>query len=339
MMEVMEVQVMDVNVHDYVNVLEVAEDKVEECVCSKCGVSYFRVKGSYMAKTVCKKCLCENRRKQRKILPYTIQDGIATFTTHKGDTFTVDEEDAEIVSQYCWCVNNSTGYLQGRVTGKLVYLHRFILGVESDKNLIVDHINHDILNNCRSNLRICSYQENNRNRKDVKGIYKNSNNTYQAYIAVDGEKIHLGTYESEQMARAVRLIAEKVYFGEFSSNVDLFNDPELVRLYEEALTNNKHYHQNETRIDGDVVYVTASSKEFVIDLEDYEKMKDYKWHNDRGRIRTWINGEHQLLTRFLMGLTKADKNKRVKFIDGDKFNFRRENLEVIEFKTKSKNQD
>ena len=43
-----------------------------------------------------------------------------------------------------------------------------------------------------------------------------------------------------------------------------------------------------------------------------------------------------MLTRVLLGLEKADKNKRVKFRDGNRFNFRRNNLQIIECKTKKK---
>ena len=286
-------------------------------------------------------CDCESKEtKKKQKMEYTVKDGVATFVDSKGRTFFVDSDDAERVAEYTWCVNGN-GYVQCWVTGKYVYLHRFVMGLvdSEDKTLMVDHRDGRKVNNCKENLRICTNQENQRNRKDVKGIYKNSNGTYQAYIAVDGKQIHLGTYESEQMARAVRLIAEKEYFGEFSSNVDLFEDPETKRLYEEAMESIRLRHKNKVRIDEDVVYVTASSKEFVIDLEDYEKIKNYKWYNERGRIRAWIDGELQQLARHLLGLPKGDRTKRVRFKDGNNLNFRRENLQVVECKTKTKNEE
>lgn len=286
----------------------------------------------------------ENKKKKQK-MDYVIEGNVAKFTTSQGIEFMVDAEDADRVSKYSWCVNNH-GYVVGRVNGKVVSLHRFILGVldSEDRTLIVDHRDFCKVNNCRSNLRICTNQENQRNRKDVKGIYKNPNNTYQAYIAVDGEKIHLGTYESEQMARAVRLIAEKEYFGEFSPNVDLYEDAETLKLYEEAMASIEYLHKNECRIDEDenVVYVTVSgkgiTKEFVINLDDYEKIKRYKWYMiTNGLIEARVDGEHQKLTRVLLGLKKGDRSKRVRFIDGDNLNYRRNNLEVIECKVKTKN--
>ena len=329
-----EVRVQEVNENDYVNVLEVAEDKVEECVCSRCGVSYFRVIGSNQAKKVCKKCFYENRT---KTLSYTISNGVATFTTHKGITFTVDEEDCKRVAKYNWWVNASTGYVQGWVKGKLILLHRFILELNPTNKVLVDHINHDTRNNCKSNLRVCSHQENQRNRKDVKGYYKTPNEKYASRIAVDGKYINLGNYDTLEQANAVRIMAEKEYYGEFSPNVDLFDDIEIKRLYEEAIESIRLRHQNKARIEDDVVYITASSKEFVINIDDYEKIKDYKWCiNNKGQIIGRIDGEIQMLARFLLGLTKGDRTKKVRFIDGDKLNFRRENLKVVECKTKNK---
>ena len=232
--------------YDYVNAEEVNEDDVEVCTCGRCGITYLRVKGSSRAKTLCKKCFYETRKNKNEGTVYIIENGVAVFVTSSGIKFTVDEEDAERVAEYTWAMNGR-GYLLARIKGKMVLLHRFILGVESAKTLIVDHINHDKTNNCKCNLRICSHQENCWNKKDVKGIYKTSNGTYQAYIHVDGKKIHLGTYESEQMARAVRLIAEKEYFGEFSSKVDLFDDVETKRLYEEAIASRRKCKKKEPK--------------------------------------------------------------------------------------------
>jgi len=61
-------------------------------------------------------------------------------------------------------------------------MHRFIIGVE-DSKVHVDHINHDTLDNRKSNLRLCTNAENIRNQKirkggssKYKGVYKFSRN-------------------------------------------------------------------------------------------------------------------------------------------------------------------
>ena len=284
----------------------------------------------------------ENKKKQKK-MEYVIEGDVAVFTTSSGVKFMVDLEDANKVSQYRWWIAGN-GYVQGWVIGKRVYLHRFVMGSldsEDNENLVIDHIiSGDKLNNCKSNLRWCTQQENLRNR-NIKGYRKTSNGKYQAYIYLNGKYVNLGNYDTPEQANSIRVMAEKEYFGEFSSNTDLFDDVETLRLYEEAIESVRLRHQNKARIEGDVVYVTVyyrnTSKEIVIDLDNYELIKNFKWRMLADRcIVADVNGEQQQLTRVLLGLPKGDRTKKVKFKDGDKFNFRRENLKVVECKTNKK---
>lgn len=335
-------KVVEKNENDYVNVLEVADKvEIEECVCSRCGISYKRVKGSNQKKTVCKKCFYDNRRKKNEKMQYTVENGIATFITNNGDAFIVDVEDINRVAQYKWYLNGH-GYIVGWVNGKSVQLHRFLTGLLdcNSEGLVTDHINHCKTDNRKSNLRICTHQNNSRNR-DSKGFNKRSNGKkYKARIGVNGKDIYLGDFATPEQARAVRIIdGEKKYFGEFSSNKHLFDDPEILRLYEEAMESIKYLHKNKYSIDGEVVYITASNcdEEFIIDLEDYEKIKDYTWCYSNGYLITGIDGTTKKLVRILLDLKTGDK-KKVKFIDGNNHNYRRDNLQVIECKTKAKNQ-
>jgi len=45
-----------------------------------------------------------------------------------------------------------------------VFMHRHIMGLSRGDGKVVDHINRDSLDNRRSNLRICTRSENNKNR-------------------------------------------------------------------------------------------------------------------------------------------------------------------------------
>lgn len=56
-----------------------------------------------------------------------------------------------------------------RADGEAVFLHRFIMNAPDGK--FVDHINHDALDNRKSNLRLVNYSQNNQNRR---GPNKNS---------------------------------------------------------------------------------------------------------------------------------------------------------------------
>jgi len=68
--------------------------------------------------------------------------------------------------KYKWCAAYESGrwYAVSRINGKRVRMHRFIVDLV-DKNLVVDHIDHNGLNNMRENLRIVTNQINCQNRR------------------------------------------------------------------------------------------------------------------------------------------------------------------------------
>ncbi|APM39404.1 HNH endonuclease [Clostridium kluyveri] len=89
---------------------------------------------------------------------------------------------------------------------------------------IIDHIDGNGLNNCKSNLRIVTSQQNSFNRRykvlktsKYKGVYWNSQfKRWKARIQVDGKRILIGTFENEE--DAARAYSEKAlfYFKEFA---------------------------------------------------------------------------------------------------------------------------
>jgi hypothetical protein len=84
----------------------------------------------------------------------------------------IDPENLEWVNQWRWSLN--WGYvIRGETkTGKMVQfrLHRMVMGLtHEDRGLEVDHINHDRLDNRRSNLRIVTRAGNNQNQPSVRG--------------------------------------------------------------------------------------------------------------------------------------------------------------------------
>lgn len=75
----------------------------------------------------------------------------------------VSEEDIDDIGRFKWSVT-SNGYVVGWVPGlKMVSLHRYLMGCPKGK--VVDHKDHNRLNNERSNLEIVTSAENNRNSK------------------------------------------------------------------------------------------------------------------------------------------------------------------------------
>ena len=130
----------------------------------------------------------------------------------------IDLDDIERVKDYKWYMDGR-GYAFCGTTRKL--LHRLI--INAPKNKMVDHINHNRLDNRKSNLRICTSSQNNMNRSKTSrntsgyvGVcYKPKINKWQAYITVNKKSIHLGYYNTPEEANEVRKQAEIKYFGEF----------------------------------------------------------------------------------------------------------------------------
>jgi len=81
----------------------------------------------------------------------------------------VDTEDYYWLSQFKWhaVFAGKSFYAIRTCKGKSIKMHREIMTAPS--HLFVDHIDHNGLNNCRSNLRLCSQAQNSRNTAPRKG--------------------------------------------------------------------------------------------------------------------------------------------------------------------------
>lgn len=110
-----------------------------------------------------------------------------------------DEVDHDLISQYSWSISG----VYAR-SGSNIYMHRLILRL-TDPDLQVDHVDHNGLNNQRSNLRTCTRSENQFNRlkqassSQFKGVTHRSGK-YEAQIQHNYQNIYLGSYRSELSA-------------------------------------------------------------------------------------------------------------------------------------------
>lgn len=121
----------------------------------------------------------------------------------------VDDEDFEKLNKYKWCINGMGRAMRSTTKPKkCIYLHRAIMN--PPKNMTVDHIDGNPLNNQKNNLRICLHKNNLKNRSinkntpcGLKGVGLNSNGKFTARIWYKKRLIHLGTFVSkEEAARA-----------------------------------------------------------------------------------------------------------------------------------------
>lgn len=139
----------------------------------------------------------------------------------------VDDEDFARFGGYVWHSlrkrSGKTYAMRGKgLDGKggACLLHRLIMN--APKGVQVDHINGDSLDNRKENLRLCSAQENARNRqqrKDVKAPFKGvqpTGNRFSATLTENGISISLGTYETAADAARAYDAEAVARFGEFA---------------------------------------------------------------------------------------------------------------------------
>lgn len=102
-------------------------------------------------------------------------------------------------------------------------MHRLILGLTEDDDLVSDHINNDRLDNRKMNLRSCTQKENklnssirSNNTSGVTGVsYYTNNQKWVAELRKNGERKLYSSHDCIEDAIKARKEAEKKYFGEF----------------------------------------------------------------------------------------------------------------------------
>lgn len=143
----------------------------------------------------------------------------------------VDDEDYEELSKYSWQarIQTYTGLFRAKRSGrpKEVDMARQIMNCPD--GMEVDHINGDLLDNRRCNLRICTHRENMCNR----GIQRNNTSGYRgvsfnktwkkysAQIFLNRKKIHLGAFKDPKLAAIAYNEAAKIRYGEFAKLNDI----------------------------------------------------------------------------------------------------------------------
>ena len=136
----------------------------------------------------------------------------------------VDAEDYDRLNRYQWyaCKCKST-YYAGRVEGgRTIRMHREIM--RAPKGVLVDHINHNGLDNRKSNLRLCTNAQNCYNQRAssngssrYKGVsWHKCSRKWSARIRCEGKFYNLGDFEDEIEAAMVYDDKAVELFGEFA---------------------------------------------------------------------------------------------------------------------------
>lgn len=153
-----------------------------------------------------------------------------------GDEFKISFEDFKKVIKYRWYPSGE-GEEKACINKNAMYLHRYIM--DAPKGFEVDHIDMNRLNNCRTNLRICTHQQNQcnqplqvNNTSGVTGVrFYKARNKYVARIKFYGKDIHLGYYKTKLEATQARDTGAKFLFGEFAVLNNVPEAPYHIKKY------------------------------------------------------------------------------------------------------------
>lgn len=154
----------------------------------------------------------------------------------KGKFALVDDADYEYLSQYKWY------YLErkSRTTGKVLScyartsikagskhastsMHRLLMN--PPKGMVVDHRDHDGLNNQRYNLRVCTYSQNAQNTKPYgsskySGVYLcKLYNKWYLKLTIDGTRRGFGRFDTELEAGIISNLMIRKYFKEYGKTI------------------------------------------------------------------------------------------------------------------------
>jgi len=145
----------------------------------------------------------------------------------------VDNDDFEYLNQFKWCAKwhqytlsfyaVRCSYNQETKKQKLIPMHREIM--QPSAGMVVDHINHDTLDNTRKNLRVCTQSKNRmnsgkqkNNTSGVKGVcWHKRDKKWRADISINGKRKHLGNFSTKEFAYESYIKACKKYHKEFAN--------------------------------------------------------------------------------------------------------------------------
>lgn len=137
----------------------------------------------------------------------------------------VDSQDFGVIGGFRWRLHPA-GYAmrhEAMVNGgarRAILMHRELLGLEHGDPRQADHVNHDPLDNRRSNLRVATVAENGQNRRGGYGRSRHRGVSFLkgrwvAAVVLDGKAHYLGLYDDEDEAGrvAARFRAEHMHFS------------------------------------------------------------------------------------------------------------------------------
>lgn len=172
---------------------------------------------------------------------------IKIMDTHNNLSYClVDKEDYDKVKMHRWHVfkgkNKQTGYactnIQIEGKQRSIRMHRLLLDVLDNEEWQVDHINHNGLDNRRSNIRLCKHYENSMNSSKIsnnapyKGVSikkLKKGLSYPAHIKCNNRIYRIGTYSNAIDAAKAYDYAAMCLFKKFA-NLNFVYSPDRIEI-------------------------------------------------------------------------------------------------------------
>lgn len=134
----------------------------------------------------------------------------------------VDDEDLPLIAKYKWCAHYERGRWYAISGTTQIKMHRLIMSATKQEH--VDHKSGNGLDNQKSNLRKCTNQQNQHNKKlqrnntsGFKGVFWNSQaNRWTAKIRYNMKQIYIGNFTDKKLAAISYDKKAKSLFGEFA---------------------------------------------------------------------------------------------------------------------------
>jgi hypothetical protein len=170
----------------------------------------------------CRNFQARHEPSQRTEPPQPPSPEIKYIPLNRGQFAIVDAGDYEWLNQYKWCLKGGRGglyYACRAERGKMILMHREIM--QPPPGMVVDHINHNPVNNRRCNLRTCTLRENHRNRRFVRnksgfiGVYPHGKK-WKAMIHSGGKVVYQEVFDDKVEAAKARDRKAFELFGPFA---------------------------------------------------------------------------------------------------------------------------
>lgn len=149
----------------------------------------------------------------------------------QGQVAIVDDDDYEKISSMKWSATwrpkMGKFYAVGSLAkyGKRVYMHREIMGLTIGDGLLVDHIDHNTLDNRKANLRIVNNSQNMMNHGKIqknntsgcRGVhFEKRTNQYRVQVWAGGKPIWGGRHDTFESAKLSYERLAKLHHAEFT---------------------------------------------------------------------------------------------------------------------------